>query len=165
MRKTIWLLIAVALFAGGCLKKDSGCPFKLQNKVAPSQEQTAIEDYLSGNGINATKHQSGLYYEIVKPGGSDKPHLCSDVVIHYVGKLTNGTQFDATDINPVVFTLGGLIEGWKVGLPLIGKGGEIKLYIPPALGYGYTDLKDEYDNTVIPGGSILIFTIALQDFY
>jgi FKBP-type peptidyl-prolyl cis-trans isomerase FkpA len=138
---------------------------QMRNISVPSQEQADLEAYLSGNGINATKHPSGLYYEIVKSGGSEKPHLCSDVVINYKGQLTNGTTFDSTSTNPVVFTLGGLIEGWKIGLPLIGKGGEIRLYIPPALGYGYTDVKNEADITVIPGGSILIFSVVMQDFY
>ena len=60
--------------------------------------------------------------------------------------------------------MGSLIEGWKMGLPLIQKGGKIRLYIPPSLGYGPNDLKDRNNNVVIPGNSILIFDITLYDF-
>src|SRR5690606_24085583 len=104
------------------------------------QEQTNVETYLSNQGITATKHASGVYYEVVNGGSGANPNLCSQVQVAYSGRLTNGSVFDESD--HIMFTLGGTIEGWRKGLPLIKKGGQIKLYIPPALGYGYTDVKD-----------------------
>jgi FKBP-type peptidyl-prolyl cis-trans isomerase FkpA len=52
-----------------------------------------------------------------------------------------------------------LIEGWKIGLPLLKKGGHIKLYVPPSLGYGPSP------NRNIPGNSVLIFDIRLVDVF
>ncbi|MEN9448088.1 MAG: hypothetical protein RJA25_1378, partial [Bacteroidota bacterium] len=47
---------------------------------------------------------------------------------------------------------------WQEGIPLIGKGGKIKLLIPSALGYGTTA------HGAIPANSILIFDIQLDSF-
>ena len=62
------------------------------------------------------------------------------------------------------FVLGALIEGWKKGLPLIKKSGEIILYIPPSLGYGSQDYVNSDNVVVIPKNSMLIFTIKLKDY-
>jgi len=162
MRKTIWGLLVIALTAGSCLKKDSGCPYGQSDTVAPAQEAAMVESYLSTNNITATKHASGMYYEIVDPGSGNTPHLCSQIKVAYTGKLTSGTVFDQS--SSAVFTLGSLIEGWKKGLMLIQKGGSIKLYIPPTLGYGHSDVKDPQTQAVIiPAGSMLIFNITLSD--
>ena len=83
-------------------------------------------------------------------------------MINYTGLLSNGHKFD--EGKNVAFTLGSLMEGWKKGLPLIQKGGKIKLYIPPSLGYGSSDIKDNNGAVVIPANSMLIFDISLLDF-
>jgi len=57
--------------------------------------------------------------------------------------------------------LGGLLPGWKQGLPLISKGGQIELYVPPSLGYGSTPQYDNSGNLLVPANSILIYNIDL----
>lgn len=152
---SVWCLSA------GCLKKETGCPPQ-KDIVAPSSEQQLIADYLAANNISATKHSSGLYYTILQQGTGESPNNCSSIVISYSGRLSNGNVFD--ERSHVAFTLGGLIEGWKIGLPLIQKGGKMKLYIPPSLGYGASDIKDNNGVVVIPANSMLIFDISLLDF-
>jgi FKBP-type peptidyl-prolyl cis-trans isomerase FkpA len=89
--------------------------------------------------------------------------LCSQILISYKGTLKNGTVFDQQ--NNVIFVLGSLIEGWKKGIPLLKKGGSIKLYIPPSLGYGGTDVRDNNSGqVVIPANSMLIFDVTLTDY-
>jgi FKBP-type peptidyl-prolyl cis-trans isomerase FkpA len=161
MRGLVVVFMCMMIVTSGCLKKGGDCQYKNENKVAPVAEEQAILSYLTANSISATKHGSNMYYEVVKPGAGVVPGLCSSVLIKYAGKLTNGTQFDSSDA--AVFTLGSLIEGWKVGLPLIKAGGEIRLYIPPSLGYGSVDVKDNNGAIIIPANSILIFTITLLD--
>lgn len=131
--------------------------------TAPEAEQQAVLDYLTDNSIVATKHASGMYYQVVTPGTGtgNPPALCSQIQINYAGKLTNGTVFDQQ--TSAVFVLGSLIEGWKKGIPLIQKGGQIKLFIPPSLGYGSTDVKKD-NVVVIPANSILVFDVSLTDF-
>lgn len=161
MRKTILCLLVIALLASSCLKKDGGCPYSESDIIAPAQEQAMIESYLSANSLTATRHSSGMYYEIISAGTDMSPNLCSQIQVGYTGSLTNGSVFDQT--SSTVFTLGSLIEGWKKGLKLIKKGGHIKLYIPPALGYGYSDVKDQGGNVIIPAGSVLVFDITLSN--
>jgi FKBP-type peptidyl-prolyl cis-trans isomerase FkpA len=165
MRKIIGCLLVIAFMAGSCLKKEGGCGYKDSNVIAPSNEIAMVESYLSANSITgATKHASGMYYQVVNLGAGGTPHLCSQVQVAYVGKLTNGTIFDQSSSG--VFTLGGLIEGWKKGIPLIQKGGSIKLYIPPTLGYGQVDVRDKTTNAiVVPANSVLVFEITLSEIH
>ena len=153
-------LLVVLLLSTGCFKKSDSCT--INNVVAPTAEVTAVENYLSSKNITtATKDPSGFYYQILNPGVGVNPNECSGVNVGYVGKLTNDNVFDQAQ--SISLGLSSVIEGWRKGLPLIQKGGEIKLYIPPTLGYGPVDVKDQQGNIVIPANSILIFDVSLID--
>ena len=162
MRNLVWGLLCFVLF--NACKKDSGCGYSDQNIVAPVSEQQAVKDYLTSNNVyTALKDSTGFYYEIVNGGdGNGTPGLCSQVELTYTGQLTNGHVFDQAT---TAFTLGATIEGLRKGLPLIKKGGHIKLYIPPTLAYGSTDIKDNSGTVIIPANSILIFDITMNSFY
>lgn len=169
MKKILSLLALVyALFLGSCVSTDTPtpqCQFIDQNIIAPAAETAQVEAYLTAQGLlaGATKHPSGFYYKIDAPGSGDRAGLCSQIGILYKGMLTNGTVFDQTSgTNVRVFQLGQLIVGWQKGIPLIKKDGKIKLYIPPSLGYGNRDIKDQSGNTLIPANSILIFEVDLR---
>lgn len=164
MRNFVWGFIGFVLLLGSC-KKDSGCGYGDQNIVAPQNEQKAVKNYLDSMGITqVSKDSSGLYYIIVEngDGNSSSPNLCSQIEVTYTGTLTNGTIFEQKS---TAFTLGSSIEGLRKGIPLIKKGGHMKLYIPPSLAYGSTDVKDDGGRVVIPANSILIFDITLTTFY
>jgi FKBP-type peptidyl-prolyl cis-trans isomerase FkpA len=163
MQKVFLCLFSLTLlFCSGCLKKNAGCSYSLNNTIASSSEQQDLSNYLAANSITtATKFTNGMYYQVVSSGTGGSPNLCSQVTVNYNGQLTNGTTFDSE--TGIKLTLGALIEGWKTGLPLIQKTGHIKLFIPPSLGYGSTDIKDG-STVIIPANSILIFDISLTDF-
>jgi FKBP-type peptidyl-prolyl cis-trans isomerase FkpA len=127
--------------------------------VAPASEIAAVQAYLTSQGNStALQHASGLFYEITAPGSSAKPGLCNSIQIKYVGKLTNGNIFDS-NLAGISFVLGNLIIGWQKGIPLVGKSGAIRLYVPPSLGYGNTATGS------IPANSILVFDIQMLDFF
>ena len=44
---------------------------------------------------------------------------------------------------------------------MLRAGGKMHLYIPPSLGYGPFDIKDDQGNVIIPANSILIFEVDL----
>lgn len=159
MKKVFVTLFLAALVFTGCLKKETGCPYGSAQVTVPASEDQAVRDYLTANSINAQKHSSGVYYEIVSEGTGVTPDLCSQIQVAYVGKLTTGTTFDSN--NNAIFVLGSLIEGWKKGLPLIKSGGRIRLFIPPALGYGNVDVKDQNNTVVVPRNSVLVFDVTL----
>jgi FKBP-type peptidyl-prolyl cis-trans isomerase FkpA len=154
-RTLILLLCAVSFF--GCVKNNNTCTFNSCAVVAPQSEIQAVQAYLSANNITtAIQHCSGLYYEIITPGTGKSVDACGSVNTTYVGKLTNGSQFDA---NTASFGLGDVILGWQIGVPLIKEGGKIRLYVPPTLGYGNRAAG------TIPPNSILIFDITLNTVY
>ena len=158
MRGPLIFLLWLSVCMSSCFKKNNGCGTE-DNVIASSTEQKEVKAYLDSNSITASLNPSGFYYKIVSQGSGTTPNLCSRITVSYKGQLTDGTVFDQESNQ--IFTLGDLIDGWKKGLPLIQSGGEIKLYIPPSLGYGSSGLKDNYGNVVVPGSSILIFDINL----
>lgn len=160
-----FFFLLISLFTS-CGKSSGDCPYNESSAVAPQAETEAVAAYLAGAGItDAVKHASGFYYKIVTPGtGTKTPNLCSQIGINYKGQLTNGTIFDQTTTQMAVFNLNGLIVGWQKGIPLINKGGKIILYLPPSLAYGSQVIRDQSGNTLIPGNSILVFTVELVDF-
>ena len=145
-----------------CSKKGNSmsCTYDPCNGTAPAAEVQQVEAYLATNKITAVKHCSGMYYRIDTSGNGAQPTACSSVTVKYTGTLTDGTIFDQS-LDPISFSLLQLIEGWKKGLPLIKKGGRIKLIIPPSLGYGATQQLTR--RATIPPNSIIIFDIELLD--
>lgn len=99
--------------------------------------------------------------------GTGKQAAPGNVVsVLYVGKLQDGTVFDSSEAHgnqPLRFQLGaeGLIAGFQVGVNGMKEGGERLIAIPPALGYGAQDVKDENGKVIIPANSTLIFDIKL----
>jgi FKBP-type peptidyl-prolyl cis-trans isomerase FkpA len=164
MLKSFFFVLCISVVALSCLKSgEKTCAYPIVNITAPEAEQDSIEAYLDSNDIEAVRHPSGFYYKIINPGtGTDTMRLCSEILIDYKGRFKNGQVFDQG--TGVYLVLGALIEGWKKGIPLIKKGGEIKLFIPPTLGYGHQDLKNENDVVVIPANSMLIFDVKLTDY-
>ncbi len=148
-----FLLIAALLFISfaGCLKQNQGC-----TTVKPQDEEKQILAYANANSITATKHTSGLYYEIMDSGTGGWPTVNSKVTVGYTGKLLNDNTFDQN--SSYTQLLNQLIEGWQIGIPLIKKGGRIKLIIPSSLAYGCNG-----SGTAIPRNSVLYFDIWLND--
>lgn len=102
---------------------------------------------------------SGLVYEIIAAGAGAGPKPTDTVKVNYSGSLINGTQFDASKPGePVEIELDQVIPGWTEGVQKIGKGGKIKLYIPPQLAYG------DNGNPGIPPSSTIVFEVELVDF-
>jgi len=162
--KKLLILALVFVLSNGCLKNDDSCPYSHNNVKAPQSEIEMMQQYFADNDITtAVQHESNLFYEIIETGTGGSPDICNNIVIGYTGKLASGTVFEQVDQH--VFVLGSLIEGWKKGIPMIKKGGKIRLYIPPSLAYGNNNVEDQYGNIVIPANSILIFDINLFDFY
>jgi FKBP-type peptidyl-prolyl cis-trans isomerase FkpA len=141
----------LSLFLTSCIKNTT-----CKNKTVES-EDAEMQNYASANGITATKHSSGMYYQIVSPGSGPSPSFSSVLFVRYTGKLLNGSVFDSQTTTPVQFQLGQVIFGWQLGLPLIQKGGIIKLIIPSSLAYGCRS------QGPIPANSILYFEIELVD--
>ena len=107
------------------------------------------------------KTESGLQIKIYNPGTGDFPSSGDKVLVHYTGKLLDGTVFDSSieRNQPFNFEIGSgqVIKGWDEGIALLKKGGQATLIIPPALGYGSREMGK------IPANSVLLFDVTLID--
>ncbi len=153
MKNGILLLLGsmLLLVNGACFKNDL-----CKNKSIDSERAT-IQAYAVANGITATEHSSGIFYQIINPGSGTVPTASSNVSVKYIGKLTSGMIFDDKTTTAVNIGLSQTIKGWQYGMPLIGEGGMIKLIIPSSLGYGCTGFG------TVPESAILYFEIELID--
>ncbi|TFK44817.1 hypothetical protein BDQ12DRAFT_673624 [Crucibulum laeve] len=102
----------------------------------------------------------GIKIKDTKVGTGPAAKKGNTVSMRYIGKLTNGKVFDSnTKGKPFTFHLGRgeVIKGWDEGILGMQVGGERKLTLPPAMGYG----KRGTDG--IPGNSTLIFEVKLME--
>ena len=153
LRYLFLFFVALVIGVSSCKKNSSVDPAK-QAII----DENLIKDFITKNNIPATRLESGVYYQIILPGsGTVVYSLNTSVSAFYTGRLLNGSVFDKATTNPLPFKLGGVIQGWIVGVPLIQKGGKIRLFIPS--GYGYGDM----DAGKIPANSVLDFEIELVD--
>jgi FKBP-type peptidyl-prolyl cis-trans isomerase len=138
-------------------KKQGAAVAKAKTKSLAAN--TAYFTKLKETNKNLVELPSGLRYEVLKPGVGAFPKASDTVKVHYVGTLVDGTEFDSSVKRgePAEFPLEGVIPGWTEGLQKINKGGKLKLYVPPHLGYG-----DE-EQGKIPRGSTLVFEVELLD--
>ena len=89
---------------------------------------------------------SGLQYRIVREGAGGRSPLPSTVCeVHYVGTLTDGTEFDSSRRRgrPAAFAPNQVIAGWTEALQLMGEGDVWELYLPSELAYGKAGRSDE----------------------
>lgn len=125
----------------------------MENKVKGKQ---FLADNLK-NDKEVRQTASGLQYKETVKGKGASPKATDEVLVHYTGKLLDGTVFDSSVERgePVSFPLNGVIAGWTEGLQLMKEGGKAVFYIPSDLAYG------DGGNGPIPGGSTLIFEVEL----
>jgi FKBP-type peptidyl-prolyl cis-trans isomerase FkpA len=154
MRKLVSVLILGFLFFS--CTKDDGC---MPNPV--DAERAQLISYCTANGINYTVHSNGFLYEIINPGRDTTPTASSIITVNYVGKHFNNSVFDSS-IAPYTSLLSNLIDGWKLGLPLIKKGGRLKLVIPSALAYSCGGSKSNGSYVIQPNEPIF-FDLTLLD--
>lgn len=137
------------------------CMMDKENEIPDFNEQlqkdiAAIDNYLASNNITAAQHNSGLRYVVHESTAGEMPSIDSCVTADYRGLvMSTGQQFDeGTNIS---FPLNSVIDGWKIGIPLLHEGDSATLYIPSGLAYGYYGIPPE-----IPSNANLIFHVALR---
>ncbi len=119
----------------------------------------ALDSSLGINPDSLRPTGRGVYYVDVQQG-SGAPVAAGDrLEVHYVGMLTDGTRFAATDRSPFAFRVGEgrVIPGWEDGVIGMRVGGRRQLVIPAFLAYGRTG------GGKVPPDATLVFDITLID--
>jgi peptidylprolyl isomerase len=103
--------------------------------------------------------ESGLRVQDLKDGTGAAPTAGQIAVIHYVGKLEDGTEFDSSRARNTPFQfkvgVGQVIKGFDEAVMGMKVGGLRKVWIPASLGYGQKAMGK------IPAGATLVFEIEL----
>src|SRR5262249_18298752 len=96
-----------------------------------------------------------------KEGPGPAPKASDEVTVNYVGKLTNGTEFDSSykRNQPLKFQLDKVIPCWTEGVQKMKVGGKARIVCPAKAGYG----ENGQPRAGIPGGSVLDFNVELLD--
>ena len=101
-----------------------------------------------------------LKIEVIQDGNGDVAEHGQRVTVHYEGRLTDDTVFDASRPRgqPFSFTIGArqVIQGWEQGVAGMKVGEMRRLTIPADLGYGAAGA-----GGVIPPNATLVFDIEL----
>ena len=96
--------------------------------------------FLASNAENegVVETPDGLQYRILRAGEGATPTAESRVVVHYRGRLLDGTEFDSSygRGEPTEFMLGAVIQGWQAALQLMPVGSHWEVWIPAGLAYG-----------------------------
>ena len=129
-------------------------------KMAPENAQMYIQTYLEevsireaeaaraeGEAFLASNRgkegvittESGLQYKVITEGSGRKPQEGDRVIVHYTGRLLDGTVFDSSftyGSEPVTFGVMQVIEGWGLALQLMPVGSKYIIWVPSNLAYG-----------------------------
>ena len=148
--RLLFLCLGLTLItAAGCNNSEDECD---------TDGQLSLDDYIAQNAPMALTASEGVRYEILDAGSSRRPSETATVEVAYTGYLTDGRQFDSSNGRAVTFPLQNLVRGWQIGIPLVGEGGSIRLFLPPEVGYGSRSIG------IICPNSPLIFDIDLVSF-
>jgi FKBP-type peptidyl-prolyl cis-trans isomerase len=103
----------------------------------------------------------GVKYETLKEGTGPELQSGHRGLVHYEGKLENGTVFDTTRGEKIprgfMFGTGQVIKGWDEAIPGMKVGEIRRLTIPPEMAYG------KQGRPEIPPNSTLIFEVELVE--
>ncbi|EHQ26335.1 FKBP-type peptidyl-prolyl cis-trans isomerase [Mucilaginibacter paludis] len=161
MGKVLLICLALWFCLSGCAKDNT---VERQALAQAAVDSVIIRKYIADNNLtNVAKEikTTGEFYIIDTLGTGNVLFTSSTLVtVGYTGKQLGGTiPFTPTNNFHPSFVLGQVIKGWQLGIPLIKKGGTIRLIVPSGYAYGPYPQPD----LNLPANAILDFTIKLYD--
>lgn len=152
------LFLLCGLFAA-CQKTP---PYDVEKQL--DRDALIIAKYVKDNNLDSViVDSSGLNYRFIEKGtGTVFPKLSDSIVVSFEARLLGASAAFQTvaQTDSVTVKLADAMQGWRIGLPKITKGGQIRLIIPSGLAY-----KDfgSPGGSPIPPFAILDYTIRLKN--
>ncbi len=108
--------------------------------AATEKNKAAGEKFLEQNSTRegVVVLDSGVQYRVVESGTGESPTESDTVLVHYRGRLLDGTEFDSSygRGQPTELGVGQVIPGWQQVLQLMPAGSKWEVWIPASLAYG-----------------------------
>lgn len=166
-RILIGLLLLLACLSS-CTKSDDVLS---QQKAQATIDEKIISTYLKSKGL-PEQHvdTSGVCYVVDTAGAANTVYTsASSVTLGYIGwqltsnstlgKVITTTAVDtAYNFHPS-FILGQVILGWQLGIPKVGQGGSVTLFLPSRYAYGPYPQPD----IGLPANAVLVFHITVYN--
>jgi FKBP-type peptidyl-prolyl cis-trans isomerase len=146
------------------------------NSVTPStvfkqrftSDTTAISNYITKNGFQVQKDQSGIKYQHLVEGTGETPSWFSTVKVKLTYTLLSddsksvGTyeRGPTADFSSFVVDY---IQGIQVSLMKMKEGGKLRAFVPSGLGFGIENALDGSNVIIIPANSNIIVDIELLE--
>jgi FKBP-type peptidyl-prolyl cis-trans isomerase len=124
-------------------------------------DTSAIHNYIKANSVtikNPILHSTGIWYTIDNLGAGVPPTIFDQVTVDLEGVIMANTKTFAK-ASMTQYNIYNLINGLRIGIPLMQKGNTATFYIPSGLAYG------SRTDSVIPANSNLIFKITLTSIF
>ena len=114
-------------------------------------------------GVAWAARYRGVEVEQLTAGAGASPTMEDVVLVNYVGRLRDGTEFDKGERVPM--SLDQVVPGFAQGITKMKKGGKYRLTIPAEMAYGAEEKRNpQTGQVVIPANSDLVFDVDLVDF-
>ncbi len=154
------VLIVLAVFSILLKKPQSPSPASGSRAASDSETVSTPTPTPTPTQTSARRSPTGLLVEVLAEGSGEAVRVGEEAVVHYTGRLTDGTKFDSSldRGKPFAFTLGegSVIAGWEEGVLGMKVGEKRRLTIPPELGYGASGAPG-----AIPPNATLVFEVEL----
>ena len=131
----------------------------------PSTTSTSLDPDTAHLAPQRTR--SGVRFVFHERGAGPQAQPDSRVTVRYTGFLPDGHVFDANVASggPLRFRVGRgeVISGWDELLPLLPADSRVRAWVPAALAYGVTGVRDPDDDTryLIPPNTDLVFELQV----
>ena len=113
---------------------------KAEKLAAGDKNKAAGDKFLKENSTRegVVVLDSGVQYRIIDSGNGGSPTETDSVVVHYRGRLLDGSEFDSSYSRgqPAELGVGQVIPGWQQALQLMPVGSKWEVWIPASLAYG-----------------------------
>lgn len=103
----------------------------------------------------------GLVIEDLRVGEGPVVTPQSSVFMRLTGTVEGAEPFQRIEEPAGPWPVAGLIDGLGLGVVGMAEGGLRRITIPPALGYGSTEVRVPESGATIPPGSVLVYDIEI----